>query len=115
MQTAACYIRVSTDDQLEYSPDSQLKLIQDYAAKNGIVLLEDCIFIEESGISGKSMNKRPEFMKMIAVSKKKPKPFDVILLWKFSRFARNMEEAITVKSMLKKNDIDVISISPQRL
>lgn len=111
MQTAACYIRVSTDDQLEYSPDSQLKLIQDYAAKNGIVLLEDCIFIEESGISGKSMNKRPEFMKMITVSKKKPKPFDVILLWKFSRFARNMEEAITVKSMLKKNDIDVISIS----
>ena len=111
MKTAACYIRVSTDDQLEFSPDSQLKLIQDYAEKNGIILLEEFIYTEESGISGKTMNKRPEFMKMISAAKKKPKPFDVILLWKFSRFARNMEEAITLKSMLKKNDIDVISIS----
>lgn len=25
MQTAAAYIRVSTEDQTEYSPDSQLK------------------------------------------------------------------------------------------
>ena len=47
MKTGAAYIRVSTDDQLEYSPDSQLKVIQDYAEKNGIVLLEDCIFMED--------------------------------------------------------------------
>lgn len=111
MRLAACYIRVSTDDQTEYSPDSQLKLIQEYAEKNDIVLLEDYIFMEDGGISGKTMAKRPEFMKMISLAKKKPKPFDVILLWKFSRFARNMEEAITLKSMLKKNDIDVVSIS----
>lgn len=111
MRTAACYIRVSTDDQLEYSPDSQLKLIQDYAEKNDIVLLEDCIFIEESGISGKSMDKRPEFMRMIALSKKKPKPFDAILVWKFSRFTRNQQESIVLKAMLKKNGIDVVSIS----
>lgn len=111
MQTAAAYIRVSTDDQMEYSPDSQLKLIREYAERSNITLLEEYIFTEEGGISGKSMNKRPEFMRMIALSKKKPKPFDVILLWKFSRFARNMEEAITLKSMLKRNDIDVISIS----
>ena len=31
MQTAAAYIRVSTEDQTEYSPDSQLKKIQEYA------------------------------------------------------------------------------------
>lgn len=111
MKTAAAYIRVSTDDQLEFSPDSQLKLIQDYAERNDIVLLEEYVYTEESGISGKTMTKRPEFMRMISVAKKKPKPFDVILVWKFSRFARNMEEAITLKSMLKKNDIDVISIS----
>lgn len=28
MQTAAAYIRVSTDDQVEFSPDSQMKAIQ---------------------------------------------------------------------------------------
>ncbi len=111
MKTAAAYIRVSTDDQLEYSPDSQLKVIQDYVEKNDIVLLEDCIFMEDGGKSGKSMAKRDKFLELISLSKKKPKPFDFILVWKFSRFARNQEEAITLKSMLKRNDIDVISIS----
>lgn len=111
MKTAAAYIRVSTDDQLEYSPDSQLKVIRDYAEKNDITLLEDCIFMEDGGKSGKSMAKREKFLELIALSKKKPKPFDIILVWKFSRFARNQEEAITLKSMLKRNGIDVISIS----
>ena len=111
LKTAAAYIRVSTDDQLEYSPDSQLKVIQDYAEKNDIVLLEDCIFMEDGGKSGKSMAKRNKFLELISLSKKKPKPFDMILVWKFSRFARNQEEAITLKSMLKRNDIEVISIS----
>lgn len=111
MKTAAAYIRVSTDDQLEYSPDSQLKVIQDHAEKNGIVLLEDCIFMEDGGKSGKSMAKRDKFLELIALSKKKPKPFDYILVWKFSRFARNQEEAITLKSMLKRNEIEVVSIS----
>ncbi len=111
MLTAAAYIRVSTDDQLEFSPDSQLKLIQEYAEKSGITLLEEYIYTEEEGRSGKSYAKRERFLEMIACAKKKPKPFDVILLWKFSRFARNQEEAITLKSMLKKNGIEVISIS----
>ena len=111
MKTAAAYIRVSTDDQLEYSPDSQLKVIQDYAEKNDIILLEDCIFMEDGGKSGKSMAKRDKFLELMSLSKKKPKPFDMILVWKFSRFARNQEEAITLKSMLKRNEIEVISIS----
>ena len=33
MKIAAAYIRVSTDDQLEYSPDSQLVQIRCYAKK----------------------------------------------------------------------------------
>lgn len=111
MKTAACYIRVSTDDQTEYSPDSQLKLIKDYAFKHNISLIDDYIFAEDGGKSGKNMSRRTEFMKLISLTKRKPKPFDVILVWKFSRFARNQEESIVLKSMLKKNDIDVISIS----
>ena len=38
-------------------------------------------------------------------------PIDVILVWKFSRFARNQEESIVYKSMLKKDNVDVISVS----
>ena len=86
MQIAACYIRVSTDDQLEYSPDSQLKVILDYAAKNGYIIPEEYIFRDE-GISGKRAKNRPEFNRMIALAKDKSKPFSCILLWKFSRFA----------------------------
>lgn len=110
MKIGAAYIRVSTDDQLEYSPDSQIKLIQQFAKKNNIVIPEEFIFIDE-GISGKTAQKRPEFNKMIAIAKQKENSFDTILVWKFSRFARNQEESIVYKKMLKKADVDVISIS----
>lgn len=53
-------------------------------------------------------------MKMISLAKTKPKPFDMILVWKFSRFARNREDSIVYKSMLRKQcGIDVVSISEQ--
>jgi DNA invertase Pin-like site-specific DNA recombinase len=110
MKIGSAYIRVSTDDQLEYSPDSQIKLIQQFAKKNDIIIPEEFIFIDE-GISGKTAHKRPEFNKMIAIAKQKENSFDVILVWKFSRFARNQEESIVYKKMLKKADVDVISIS----
>lgn len=110
MKIAAAYIRVSTDDQLEYSPDSQLKLIREYARKNGYILPEEFVYIDE-GISGKTAQKRPAFNEMIAVAKQKENSFDVILVWKFSRFARNQEESIVYKKMLKKSDVEVVSIS----
>lgn len=108
---AAAYIRVSTDDQVEYSPDAQLVEIRKYAASHGYILPQDYIFLDE-GISGKHTEKRPEFNRMIGIAKCKPRPFDAILLWKFSRFARNREDSIVYKSMLRKDlGIDVISIS----
>lgn len=111
MKIAACYIRVSTDDQLEYSPDSQLSAIQTYAKNNGYILPKEFIFIEQEGRSGRNAQKREAFQKMIGTAKLKPKPFDTLLLWKFSRFARNREDSIVYKSMLRKQGIDVISIS----
>lgn len=113
MKTAAAYIRVSTDDQIEYSPDSQLKAIRKYAKEHGLILPEEFIFIDE-GISGRKADKRPSFQRMIGTAKLKPKPFDTILLWKFSRFARNRQDSIVYKSMLRKQcGIDVVSISEQ--
>lgn len=106
----AAYIRVSTHDQEEYSPESQIKLIRDYARKNGMMLPEEYIF-RDDGISGRTAEKRPDFMRMIATAKQKPRPFESILVWKFSRFARNQEESIVYKSMLKKDRVEVISIS----
>lgn len=107
---AALYIRVSTEDQVELSPDSQKKLLLDYAKKNGLLVEDEHIFMDE-GISGRKAEKRPAFMNMIALAKKKDKPFEKILVWKFSRFARNQEESIVYKNMLRKDGVEVISIS----
>ena len=113
MNTAAAYIRVSTEDQVEFSPDSQLKAIRKYAKDHELILPDDYIFVDE-GISGRKADKRPSFQRMIGTAKLKPKPFDVILLWKFSRFARNRQDSIVYKSMLRKQcGIDVVSISEQ--
>lgn len=111
MKLAAAYIRVSTDDQTELSPDSQLKQIRDYAKKHDFLVPDEYLFIDE-GISGKNTTKRIQFNQMIGIAKTKPKPFDAILLWKFSRFARNREDSVVYKSMLRKQlGIDVISIT----
>lgn len=111
MKIAAAYIRVSTEDQLEFSPDSQLEKIKLYAERNQILLPKEFIFLDE-GISGRNATKRPAFKEMIGIAKHKPKPFDIILVWKYSRFARNREDSVVYKSMLRKDlNIDVVSIS----
>jgi DNA invertase Pin-like site-specific DNA recombinase len=38
-------------------------------------------------------------------------PFEVILVWKCSRFTRKREHAVAFKSMLRRKDIGVVSIS----
>lgn len=111
MKTAAAYIRVSTSDQMEYSPDSQLRCIRDYAEKNGLSLPEEYIFREEDGVSGRGAEKRTEFRRMIAAAKRRPRPFDCILLWKFSRFARSRTDSVLYKSLLRRQGIEVVSVS----
>lgn len=109
----AMYIRVSTDDQLEFSPDAQKRALTEYAKKNGYQIDDRYIFIDE-GISGTSAKRRPSFMRMIATAKQKPKPFDAILVHKFDRFARSREDSVVYKSLLRKEcGIKVISITEQ--
>lgn len=112
MIIAAAYIRVSTDDQLEYSPDSQLKCIREYVKAHDMILPEEFIFREAEGVSGRSAKKRPEFQRMIGTARDANNLINVILVWKFSRFARNQEESIVYKSLLRRErGIRVISVS----
>ena len=112
LKIGAAYIRVSTDDQTEYSPDSQVKLILDYAKTHGIIVPEEYVFRENEGVSGRKADRRPEFQRMVSMAKSTDHPFDVILVWKFSRFARNQEESIVYKSLLRKQcGVDVLSVS----
>lgn len=111
MNTAAIYIRVSTEDQSDYSPDAQKRLLLTYAKQNNLLVPDEYIFIDE-GISGRRADKRPAFMQMIRMAKKKPRPFDVILVHKFDRFSRSREDSILYKSLLRREcGIRVISIT----
>jgi DNA invertase Pin-like site-specific DNA recombinase len=110
VRIGSAYIRVSDERQDEYSPDSQLKKIREYASKEGYMIPDEFVFYDD-GISGKSVRKRDDFNRMIALAKEKTHPFDVIYVWKFSRFARNQEESIVYKSLLAKHKVSVVSVS----
>lgn len=110
LKIGAAYIRVSDERQDEYSPDSQLKKIREYAAKEGYFIHDEYVFYDD-GISGRSAKKRGDFNRMIAMAKEKAHPFETIFVWKFSRFARNQEEAMVYKNLLRKNNVSVVSVS----
>ncbi len=102
IEIGAAYIRVSTDDQTELSPDAQLRVILEEAKKDGVVIPQEFIFMEDRGRSGRRADNRPEFQKMIATAKQTPAPFQYLYLWKFSRFARNQEESAFYKGILRR-------------
>lgn len=104
----ALYARVSSEKQdVELSVSAQLKALRDYAGKNGHEVVAE--FVDEAE-SGKSSN-RPQFLKMIAVAKKPDRPFEGILVWKYSRFARSREDSIVFKTILRKKGVSVVSIT----
>ncbi len=103
------YARVSSERQAEkdISIPSQLKAMREYAAKRSWEVRES--FVDEAE-SARSAN-RPAFQKMISLAKSKNHPFEAILVWKLSRFARNREDSIIYKALLRKHGVQVISVS----
>ena len=105
------YARVSSEKQAEQdlSIASQLDALRKFAKNKNWTIYKE--FIDEAE-SARSAN-RPAFQEMISLSKKKDKPFEIILIWKFSRFARNREDAIIYKSLLRKHGVQVVSMNEQ--
>ena len=110
-QQAACYIRVSTEEQTEYSPEAQRRALEGDARQHGYSIDPAHVYVD-AGISGRRAETRPAFMAMIAAAKGKPPPFTAILVHKFDRFARNREDSIVYKSLLRRQcGVQVISIT----
>ena len=104
----ALYARVSSDAQdIDLSISAQLKGLREYAQKNGHVVVAEFVDEAESGRT----TARPKFRQMVSIAKREPKQLDGILVWKYSRFARNREDSIVYKAMLRKAGVDVISIT----
>src|SRR4030043_292815 len=105
---AALYARVSSEKQdVDLSISAQLKSLREYCARNGYEVVKE--FVDEAE-SGKT-TARPAFREMISAARRSEKPYNLILVWKYSRFARSREDSIVFKTMLRKNGVRVISIS----
>ncbi len=104
----AIYARVSSERQdIALSISAQLRTLREYTLRNGHTMVKE--YIDEAE-SGRSID-RPGFKQMIVAARQKPAPFEAILVWKLSRFARNREDSIIYKSLLRKQGIQVISIN----
>ena len=101
--TAVIYARYSSDNQREESIEGQLRECTTFADKNGITVLRHYI---DRAVSAKTDN-RPEFQNMIKDSGQKL--FDMIIVWKLDRFARNRYGSARYKAQLKKNGVKVVS------
>ena len=101
--TAVIYARYSSDNQREASIEGQLRDCKDYAEKNGITVVGTYI---DRAYSAKT-DDRPDFQRMIKDSGKKI--FDVVLVWKLDRFARNRYDAVNYKYQLEKNGVHLVS------
>ena len=105
---AAFYARVSSDRQdVDLSVSAQLRALKDYARANGYSVARQYVDEAESG----RVADRPQFREMIEEGSKPKAPFEVILVWKFSRFTRKREHAVAFKSMLRRKGIRVVSIT----
>ena len=105
---AALYARVSSDRQdVDLSIAAQLRALKDYAKANGYLVAREYVDEAESG----RVADRPQFREMIEQGSQPKAPFEVILVWKFSRFTRKREHAVAFKSMLRRKGIRVVSIT----
>ena len=100
---AVIYARYSSDNQREESIEGQIRECTDYARYNDMTIVGTYI---DRAMTAKSDN-RPNFQKMVKDSSKKL--FDVVIVWKLDRFARNRYDSAIYKSKLKKNGVRVVS------
>ncbi len=101
--TGVIYARYSSDNQREESIEGQLRECKAFAEKNGIQIVSTYI---DRALSAKTDN-RPDFQRMIKDSAKQQ--FNTVIVWKLDRFARNRYDSAHYKSILKKNNVRVIS------
>ena len=107
----AGYCRVSTEGQAgedKYGIDAQKQDILDYCEKNGLTLLR--WYVEEA-VSGCADDRdRPELTKILNGDVTNP-PFQAVVVAKNDRLARSIENFYGFKYLLKRSNIDLISVA----
>lgn len=101
---AAAYARFSSDGQREESIEAQLRAINEYAERNNYTLYN---VYADRGISGTTDN-RAEFQRMIDDARNGK--FNVILVHKLDRFARNRADSAIYRKELEKYNVKLVSV-----
>ena len=103
MKTCVIYARYSSDSQTEQSIEGQLRVCEEFAQKNDILILNTYI---DRAMTGTNDN-RPDFQRMIKDSTRRE--WDFVLVYKLDRFSRNKYETAIHKKTLKDNGVKVLS------
>jgi DNA invertase Pin-like site-specific DNA recombinase len=95
----ALYTRVSTEEQ---KTDLQLMDLKDYVRKRGYIIYN----IYEDIISGAAKERQALDLLMSDANRRK---FDIVLVWKFDRFARSLKMLVDSLALFQELGIDFIS------
>jgi site-specific DNA recombinase len=105
-RTAIIYCRVSSQDQLSgTSLESQERICREYAERQDYSVLG--VFIER-GESAKTAD-RTELNRALAFCANKRLRVDFFVVYKLDRFARNSEDHVTVRAMLRRAGTELVS------
>lgn len=102
----AIYARVSTTGNGQ-SPEMQLRDLRNYCNRRGWQIRDEYV---DLGISG-SKDSRPELNRLMADAHKRQ--FDVVVVWKFDRFARSVSHLLRALETFKSLGIEFSSFSEQ--
>ena len=100
----ALYARFSSDNQRSESIDAQIRAMKAYCEQHHFVIVDTYIDEAKSATS----DKRPAFQQMINDSS--TRSFNILLVHKLDRFARNRYDSAVYKRELKKNGVTVYSV-----
>ena len=103
MKTAVIYARYSSDRQTEQSIEGQVRVCNDYAERNDILIVNQYIDRATTGTN----DNREAFQQMMKDSDKKA--WDFVLVYKLDRFSRNKFEMAMHRKHLKDNGIKILS------
>lgn len=99
------YIRVSTAMQIDgFSLDAQRNTLKRFAEREGMIIVE---VYEDAGKSGKSIEGRPAFKKMLS-DIENGLEIDYVLVFKLSRFGRNAADVLSSLEFIQSYDINLI-------
>lgn len=103
------YLRYSSAAQNEQSIEGQKRDCTEYCRRNGYKIVGT--YIDRAASASKDIDKRTQFLQMIEDSSRNL--FQAVIVWSFDRFARNVADSATYKTILAKNNVVVLSTQEQ--